>query len=138
NLSVIAWFAFLPLIAVSESLSSKQAFWLGWGSGTLAYIGILDWIVVTFRAAHLSFFLAGLCLLLLAMYVGLFWGAWSAFVAETAGSWVSPLAAAAAWVGLEYLRTHLFSGFPWALLGDTQWKQLRLIQIASITGVYGL
>ena len=38
----------------------------------------------------------------------------------------------------EYFRTHLFSGFPWALLGDTQVHRLPLIQIASITGVYGV
>ena len=47
-------------------------------------------------------------------------------------------AGAAAWVALEYLRTYLFSGFPWTLLADSQVKVLPLIQIASITGIYGV
>lgn len=42
------------------------------------------------------------------------------------------------WVALEYLRSHLLSGFPWAPLGVSQWRQLPLIQLASITGVYGV
>ena len=42
------------------------------------------------------------------------------------------------WVALEYLRSHLLSGFPWAPLGVSQWRQLPLIQLASVTGVYGV
>ena len=42
------------------------------------------------------------------------------------------------WVALEYLRAHAFTGFPWASLGYTQYRTLPLIQIADITGVYGV
>ena len=42
------------------------------------------------------------------------------------------------WVALEYLRSMLLSGFPWAPLGVSQWRQLPLIQLASVTGVYGV
>ena len=45
---------------------------------------------------------------------------------------------ALAWVALEYLRSHLLTGFPWAPLGVSQWRQLPLIQLASVTGVYGV
>ena len=48
------------------------------------------------------------------------------------------VALAASWVVLEWLRAHLLTGFPWAPLGMSQWKQLPLIQIASVTGVYGV
>jgi len=34
--------------------------------------------------------------------------------------------------------TRLFSGFPWDLLGTSQYQMLPLIQICSFTGVYGL
>jgi len=48
------------------------------------------------------------------------------------------LAAAAAWVALEIVRTHLLTGFPWLPLGASQYKLVPLIQIASVTGVYGV
>jgi apolipoprotein N-acyltransferase len=136
NLSFFAWIALVPLILSLRFsvLSPRQAFLHGWFSGTLAYSGILYWIIPTFQAAHLSMVLAGFCLLLLAGYLGLYWGAWSWFIQRHSSPW----AGAAAWVALEYLRTYLFSGFPWALLADSQVKILPLIQIASITGVYGL
>jgi len=44
----------------------------------------------------------------------------------------------ALWVSAELARTSLFSGFSWELLGYTQYRQLSLIQITDITGVYGL
>jgi apolipoprotein N-acyltransferase len=42
------------------------------------------------------------------------------------------------WVALEMVVARLFSGFPWNLLGASQYRILPLIQIASITGVYGV
>ena len=48
------------------------------------------------------------------------------------------LAAPAVWVTLELARTHLFSGFPWALLGYSQYRSLPVIQVADLTGVYGI
>ena len=42
------------------------------------------------------------------------------------------------WVSLEYLRGILFSGFPWELLGYSQFLTLPMVQIADITGVYGV
>jgi apolipoprotein N-acyltransferase len=43
-----------------------------------------------------------------------------------------------AWTSLEYVRSFAFSGFPWGTLGYSLYKVLPLIQIADITGVYGL
>jgi|GEM_PF-42289 len=48
------------------------------------------------------------------------------------------LGGAAAWVALEMMRAHLLGGFPWNLIGVSQFKMLPLIQIASVTGVYGV
>ena len=45
---------------------------------------------------------------------------------------------AAAWVGQEWLRSIVFSGWGWNTLGHSLHRQLVLIQIAEFTGVPGL
>ena len=42
------------------------------------------------------------------------------------------------WVALEYIRTYLFSGFPWGVLGYSQYPNLGLIQAADTFGVLGI
>ena len=42
------------------------------------------------------------------------------------------------WIGVEWLRGHLLSGFPWNLLGYSLAFSLEMTQVASLTGVYGL
>jgi apolipoprotein N-acyltransferase len=49
-----------------------------------------------------------------------------------------PLFAAALWTALEYVQTFVFTGFPWELLGYSQYLVLPVIQISSFTGVYGV
>src|SRR5207244_2962911 len=48
------------------------------------------------------------------------------------------LCCAAAWVALEMVQARFLSGFPWNFLGVSQYRNLPLIQIASVTGVYGM
>ncbi|MES4785667.1 MAG: apolipoprotein N-acyltransferase [Nitrospiraceae bacterium] len=51
---------------------------------------------------------------------------------------IAVLAAPFLWVTLELIRTYLFSGLPWALLGYSQYLWLPAIQIADLTGIYGV
>ena len=48
------------------------------------------------------------------------------------------MAAPLVWVATELGRTHLFSGFPWVLLGYSQVTVLPIAQLASVFGVYGV
>jgi apolipoprotein N-acyltransferase len=114
-----------------------------------------------FRAGYvagISFWLASLCWLLLIPVAGfpiLGWFALSAFMAVYFGIWtwllagkigtggwarrnLWSLAGAAAWVALELFRSHFLGGFPWNLVGTSQYQLTPLIQIASVTGVYGV
>ena len=53
----------------------------------------------------------------------------------------SPLfawSAASIWVLLEWVQNWMLSGFPWQLLGYSQYLNLPFLQWAAITGVYGL
>ncbi len=42
------------------------------------------------------------------------------------------------WVALEFARAYVISGFPWFMLGHTQWRNTALIQVADTSGVYGV
>jgi apolipoprotein N-acyltransferase len=48
------------------------------------------------------------------------------------------ISCAATWVGLEMTVARFLGGFPWNLLGDSQFRMLPLIHIAAFTGVYGV
>jgi apolipoprotein N-acyltransferase len=49
------------------------------------------------------------------------------------------LSAPLLWVALEYIRSNAgFLSLPWALLGHSQYRTLPAIQIADISGVYGV
>jgi apolipoprotein N-acyltransferase len=48
------------------------------------------------------------------------------------------ISGAAMWVGWEMVLARFLGGFPWCLLGVSQYRMVPLIQLASVTGVYGL
>jgi len=110
--------------------------------GTTVYVAVLYWIVPTFLAAEQSLFLAIPALVALSAYMGLYWGGWSwllnRFAQQKPHALLLALFGAAAWVTLEWVRSWLFTGFPWAMLSDTQVYFPMIIQIASLTGAYGV
>lgn len=48
------------------------------------------------------------------------------------------LVGAAGWVAFEMYITRIFGGFPWNLLGNSQYRLVPLLQVAQVTGVYGI
>jgi apolipoprotein N-acyltransferase len=42
------------------------------------------------------------------------------------------------WVALEYVRSFLLTGFPWGIVGYSQFNRLHIIQISDMFGVYGI
>lgn len=48
------------------------------------------------------------------------------------------LLAVVLWTGLEYVRATLLTGFPWNLLGVTQYRNIAIIQVAAVGGVYAV
>jgi apolipoprotein N-acyltransferase len=78
-------------------------------------------------------------LLLLAGYLCLYRALWGLGVAWGAARgrnllWWAP----ALWVVLEMGQTYIISGFPWEPLGNGLYQHPLLLQLADITGVYGL
>lgn len=75
----------------------------------------------------------------LVAYLGLYWlvAGWLLRKAFQRG-WPSWLVLPVIWVALEYARVYALSGFPWFNLAHTQYRSIRLIQLADLTGTYGV
>jgi len=142
NLSFLAWVALVPLFLALEGRNLKESFNLGFLTGLISFMGILYWLVPTIVSSGGSKLLAFISLLLLASYLSIYYGLFCLIFRHTSLKithyTLSLFLAPALWVSLELLRAYLFSGFPWALLGYSQWNFTPLIQISEFTGVYGV
>jgi len=66
------------------------------------------------------------------------WGWLAQRILKRHGTFPALLLLPSSWVALEYLRAHLLTGLGWNLLAHTQWNCLPVIQIAGVTGVWGV
>jgi apolipoprotein N-acyltransferase len=141
NLEFLAWFALVPLFYSIREESILSSFYLGFITGLTSFLGIIYWIVVAVHTyGNVPLSLSILILLLLVLYLSLYIGMFTMLtrlVQLRLGSRMI-LLAPFLWVGLEYLRSFFLTGFPWAELGHSQYLNLPFVQIADITGVYGL
>jgi apolipoprotein N-acyltransferase len=141
DLEFFAWFALVPLFYAFEGKGLYQSFKLGFLTGFVSYLGILYWIIVAVHTyGNVPLILSGLILLLLVIYLSLFVGAFTfltRFIQIRSGI-QTPLFTPVLWVALEYLRSFLLTGFPWANLAYSQYLNLPFIQMADTTGSYGL
>ncbi|OGP57546.1 MAG: apolipoprotein N-acyltransferase [Deltaproteobacteria bacterium RBG_13_49_15] len=139
-ISYLAWIALVPLLLALNSASFGSGFRLGFIAGIIHYLTLMYWLVPTMRTyGHLPLFLAIPLLFLLSAYMGGYVALFSGILARFAKSPVIALAGAPfIWIALEYARSNLFTGFPWELLGHSQFNRLHLIQLCDIFGVYGL
>ncbi|HET8580225.1 MAG TPA: apolipoprotein N-acyltransferase [Nitrospiraceae bacterium] len=137
----LAWIVLLPLHVAIDGAHPRRAFWVGWLAGLIAFIGTMFWVVTAMHLYGKMPLLASYAvMLLLTTYLGLYVALYALAIAWLRKN-LSPFAFLAApfiWVTLELLRTHLLSGLPWALLGYSQYQWLLIIQIADLTGVYGV
>jgi apolipoprotein N-acyltransferase len=159
NIAGLAWVAPGLMLLAAVGKQGRQAFWIGYGAGLAHYLASLYWLLLIPVAwfpilgwVALSAFLA----LGPATWV---WLTWKLFPAKLTSEgpatavenwgeqflavlWVRrmiwALSGAALWVALEMTVARIFGGFPWNLLGSSQYRIVPLIQIASVTGIYGV
>jgi len=139
NFWSLSWFALVPLLIVIQKIDRiKLVFLFGLITGAIYFLGMTYWIIPLYPFANLFWTILGAISLALysALYVALF-----ALLMKKI-KWQSGLlyifSASVFWTGLEWIRSWLFTGFPWGHIGYAQWKDLPFIQISSITGVYGI
>ena len=142
-LRLLGWIALVPLlVALRLASSAATALVLAWIWTVVAAYTVGDWFPRAVSTYYQQPWSVGL---------GLFFGV-STFMAAAeymafaiayrrlaAHSAVAlPLTAAAAWVAAEFGRVGLFTGNPWALAGYSQVGMAPIVQIADVTGVYGV
>ena len=136
----LAWIALVPLVFSTRKLSFNSSFRLGFIAGLAHYLTLLYWLVGTMQTyGSLPLYLSLPVLFLLAAYLALYMGLFSGILFRVSKKPIAAFAIAPVlWVSLEYIRSLLFSGFPWELAGYSQYKNLIMIQISDLTGVYGV
>ncbi len=142
NLSFIAWFALVPFL-FSILTSNNRIFALKSGllTGTILFFGTQYWIYHSINHfGNIPFVSSISIVLLLSLYQGFYIALFGFLTQIYYGKHRSKalLLTPFLWSGLEYIKSFLFTGFPWTLLGHSQFTFLHIIQIVDITGVYGI
>ncbi len=134
-----AWIAPALMLAAAHGKRGADAFRVGYVAGLAHFLSSLYWLLLMPVTGFPI-----LAWLALGAYVALYPAVWVWLLANKIGegSWLNrtlwSLLGAAVWVALEMVRARLLGGFPWILIGVSQFKLIPLIQIASVTGVYGV
>jgi apolipoprotein N-acyltransferase len=139
QLDWIAWFALVPLLKSLDGECPSRAFSLGFIAGLTHYLTLLYWIVPTLQnygQLHVSVSIS--VLVLLCLYLALYMALFSTLISRTMNAHFLVFLIPCLWVSLEFIRATALTGFPWCLLGHTQFNRLGLIQIADLVGVYGI
>lgn len=129
----VAWVALVPLCLLLRAPHLPRR------SYRVIYLGGMIWAVATvqwMRLGHPAMYGAVAAMgIYLAFYFPAFVVLGRAACSAGLPVW---LACGLIWTSLEFIRAYLMTGFPWYLLGHSQYRFLPFIQICDLTGVYGI
>jgi len=145
-----AYVMLVPLILwLMRERPLRFTLWFALGAGWLSWFARIAWLRHFQDSVPLPLepFIGWGSAILLAAVLAVFWAAWVLVV-----RWVMPRVAprgagwriagmaciASAWVVMEWIRSWAFTGFPWLPLAATQWQRPLVLQIASVTGAWGV
>lgn len=139
NLWPLAWIFVVPLLMLAcEDTRPIEMFIYGMIAGIVAWAGTLYWIAYVMDTyGGMGLAPAALLLLVLITYMSLYFGIFAFAAQRLIHSPSAFLTIPGIWVLLELVRSYImFQGFPWALIGYTQFPMKPFIQIAEFGGVY--
>lgn len=136
------WLAFIALVPFLRNFPyarTRTAFFHGFIFGFAYFATLLYWIAV-FAETKIGPFGIGAWLILSSresLYIGLF-AVGINFIWQRSSWPIRAVAAACLWTALEWIRQLGALGFGWGDLAYSQWHFLPLIQIAAVTGLWGV
>lgn len=132
--SWLAWVALAPLFWLVVQPGPRLRLYLGaWGGGLVFWLLAVQWVRLSDPTAWLAW-------IAMAVVFSFWWPAFLALARLAVFRLEIPLMMAAPilWVGMEYIRAYILTGFPWYYLGHSQYRFLTLIQIADTTSALGI
>jgi len=141
DLGLVALIALVPFLVSLEGVGRGGALGRGYACGAVFFALLLDWIPrVMHTYGGLPVALSWLILALLVFYLATYFALFALLIAA---SWrrfgpATLALAPVAWVALELARGRLLTGFPWGLLGYSQYRNTLLLQAASWGGIYAV
>jgi apolipoprotein N-acyltransferase len=138
----LAWVAAVPLLAVLQRARFGEALLLAWLWSLAMSQIVADWLPGAVARYYDQPIGVGVGVALLAetLQVGVHYMAFAALHrgSGTASHVLRPVFVGAAWAAAEFSRVQLLWGNPLAVLGYSQVGFIPLMQIADVTGVYGV
>jgi apolipoprotein N-acyltransferase len=138
----LMFIALLPLfVALARVDSYRAAFALGWLSQGIAWLLMVPWVIrVMSHYGGLPYLTGVLIFVAMCAYLGMYGGLFAVIFHRIAPStrfrrW---LFVPIAWAVVEYIRTYLFSGFPWSLIAASIVDYTPLVQFDRVAGPYAL
>ncbi len=127
---VLAYIALVPLLIVIRAVP------YGWGVFYGVVFGVFKTLIInywlgTYDLVSLTIVIIGFLLIYILFMLP---AVWLYKRLRGARFLVFPLA----WVAFDYIRSIGFLGYPWGGLGTSQYSILPLVQLASVTGMWGV
>ena len=137
---LFAWIALIPLFFALKNVTKvAQGFTLGFITGLVSYVGVIYWIAyVIVNYGHLTLYVGISLMLLLACYLSIYISLFAGCIVYFRDKIPLYLSAPVLWICCEYGKSFIITGFPWENLGYSQYLNLYIIQIADVTGVWGI
>ncbi len=154
GLAGFAWIAPGLMLAAALGKRGWESFRIGYVAGLAHYLASLYWLLLIPYRWHKIPLGPALGWVSLSAYMAVYPATWVWLLSGTrkepaeaprglpVRTWgqrtLWALSGAVLWVAIEMVIARMFTGFPWNLLGSTQFQMTPLIQVASVTGIYGV
>jgi apolipoprotein N-acyltransferase len=141
DLGAVAFVALVPFLLSLHDVPAVTALFRGYACGGVFFTALLSWIpgvMVTYGG--MPRVLAWPIFLLLVFYLATYFAVFALLQAASWRRFGAPALALSpvGWVGLEIVRGRLLTGFPWGLIGYSQYRDIPLLQVSAWGGIYAV
>ena len=124
-----AWVALTPWLVMAGRSASRRAWLWSLLAGYALFLALLHWLRYVGPEGWVA----------LALYCALYWPAATLLLGRLKRRGLPfALTAPVTFAAFEFVRGNIFTGFAFYFLAHTQYRWLPIVQVADITGVYGI